>query len=52
MTQGICDHCGTVLNALTRWPDDIDCPCLCHIRRREDRIKAQQQGKKKKKKNG
>lgn len=35
-----CDHCGTVLRAITRWlPEDTrGCLCMCHDARQYDRM--------------
>ena len=50
-TPGICDHCGTIQNALTTWPQEIHhtCNCLCH-KLRLDTLKQLANTKPKKKK--
>lgn len=42
-----CDHCGTVLRALTSWTgnETAGCDCLCHDARRYDRMTTKERKK-------
>ena len=44
---GMCDHCGTVLLALTSWAykDVMSCHCQCHEARKYDRMNAKERKK-------
>lgn len=44
---GMCEHCGTVMRALTAWtPQEVRaCTCQCHTARQYDRMNAKERKK-------